>query len=797
LHKYIAVFFTSILLVVLFVTSAQTTAAESVNIKVTLEEGFDGKVKRGEGFPLTIHLENGGESFSGDLLIHYNPSYNAGGAVSVHVELPKGGSKTYQVSVPGLTEESYSNNQKRESVHLYKGNWKQGNKVSFLGDTTMKPRFINPVDRVIGVLSENYDRIKELRMLPSSSVQMLPLTKEQLPKQSLGLEMIDYIIIDEYAVSQLDEQQQVAIKEWISAGGVLIAGAAPDASESYGLLYPLLPMKWEVESSGTTEFLRTARNDQIDFKEINLFTGPVEKDAQVLQRSGSLPASLKKPFGNGTILQTSFSLGDQPLSEWKGYSIWFKHFLNEADSHNTISAPFGHDFYERLYWEFVEMNELFPASHYSVAQLIIMLVIYLIIMVPVLYFVLRKLDKREHSWWIIPSLSIVMTVIVFGLGAKDRISEPQLNQMGVYQVKNQQLVGIQATTLLSNRSGEYQMRIPKGQFSAIPHVSNSARVNPFMGAVTLDQRNEMKIVFPDVGYWSSKTIYGKAQKEANSDFIVNLSVKNSHLTGTIENRFPYDFEELFIWSGNVKINVGSLKAGETLKVNQKINQSFLPGPSMLSNAGMYPPNQQSDLEKRKIERLQYAASIFLNMGNQSSNNKPLLGGITKEAIIKVDLEGKEEKQNNLNLILSPFVAKSDFSGEFTLTNEMLSTQLEVVSGIIHEKGVNGASNEMMMEDGEYDYIIQLPEPLKGKKVELKSINLRLNGQFVQYSVLNRVTGEYLEIKQNQTNITINKENNVEQYFSEAGELLIKVHKNTKGDPYVYLPTITVKGDVKP
>jgi hypothetical protein len=783
---------TFIILLALFANFALPVEAESVNINVTIEEGFDGKVKRGKGFPATIKLENNGAAFSGDLLIQYNPSYNTGGAISLHVELPEGSSKTYQVSVPGMIEDGQSSFQNTSTVHLYKGSWEKGNEVTFKGDKALKPKYMDMVNSVAGVLSENFDRLVEWRML--SSVQLLELTKEQLPKQGLGLETLDYLVVDEFAISELDEQQQLAIKDWIQSGGVLIAGAAPDASGSYGLLYPILPMKMETESTGTTSFLLNAKNDQIPFKEINLFTGSVEKGAEVLRTSGDQPAIIKKAFGNGTILQTSFSLGDQPLSTWKGYNKWFEGLIQEVDQSNFKNYRNGQDLYEQLYWEFAETNEFFPASNYSISQIIMIILAYLIVIVPILYFVLKKMDKREHSWWIIPAFAFVMSGIVFGLGAKDRIAEPLMNQMGFYKVKDGQLTGLQASTLLSNRSGEYKLSVPKNEFIAVPHLYNSSISDPSLIGVTEEKRKTNEFNFNNVGYWSSKTIYGKAKKEVEGDFKVNLSLKNNQLTGTIQNELPYDFKELFIWSGSEKIKIGSVKKGETLNVNQKIKQSFLVGPSMISNSGMY-PNQQADLEKMKIERLQNAASVFLN---GASDNQPLLGGITKESIVDVKMVGKDEKQNNLNLILSPFTAQSDFLGKFSIKTEMMNTRVDVIKGIIHEKGINGTPNEMIMEDGEYDYIVQLPEQIRGKKITFESVNLQMNGQPLQYLILNRVTGEYLPIKENQKSFTLKKEDKVEQFFSKEGELLIKVHKNNgNGDPYVYLPNITVKGEVTP
>jgi hypothetical protein len=798
MFRFVRVLVSIAVLVVLFVNAALPAKAESVRLNVSLEEGFDGKVKRGKGFPLTIKLDNNGEDFSGDLLIQYGPSYNTGGYIVVPVDVPKGSSKTYPVSIQGMNEDMGSMYQTQPSIFLYKGGWEKGKQVTFQGDKNIRPRFIDPMETVIGVLSENYDRLKELRTLPRSQTQMLPLTKEQLPKQGMGLEMIDYIVIDEYAVSDLDDQQQEAIKEWIASGGVLIAGAAPDASSSYGLLYSLLPMKSEAETSGSAAFFQRPKEEKPPFSEIKLFTGSVETGAEILQKSGNLPATVKKQVGNGLILQTSFSLGDQPLASWKEYNTWFVDLLKHGNQTSQSSYKNRPDLHDQLYWEFAESNEFFPSSNYSIPQLIVIMLIYLIVIVPLLYFVLRKVDKREHAWWVIPALSITASAIVFGIGARDRISEPQLNQMGVYKLNGNQLVGLQASTLLTNRSGDYTLRVPRGEYMAVPHRYYRGDMNfdPLTSTIVIEKRKELELVFPKVGYWSSKTIYGKAQTVSDGKFVANLEVKKGQLIGTVENQFPYDFEEVFIWSGNKKINLGSLKKGEKLTVDQKSGQTMFTSPTMLSNANMY-PGQNTDLEKMKLERLQYAASNYLFTGYQGTVREPVLGGFTKDSIVKVDMVGKKERQNNLNLVLVPFTAKTDFSGTFSLTNEMMSPRMEVITGIIHEERFNGSANEVLMENGEYDFILKLPDQLKGKKVTFENIKLRINGQNnARFAVLNQVTGQYLEIDLGKSNVTIDQQ--VEQYFSKDGELLIKIHKNSNnGDPYVFLPGITVKGEVAP
>ncbi|MEH7122893.1 hypothetical protein V7127_06525 [Bacillus sp. JJ1773] len=769
-----------------------TVQADAENITITIDEGLNGKVKMGKGFPLSIKLENKGEEFIGDLLINFNPSWNTGGVLSIHVDLPANSTKTYEASLPGLTDD-HSSYQNLPAIQLYKGEWQKGKTIKFNGDEKIKPKYIDMNENVIGVLSENYDRLKELRILPFTQTQMIELNKEQMPMQSLGLEMLDFLLIDEYPLTQLDIEQQTAIKEWIEGGGILIAGASPNGSQSYGDIYSLLPMKMDNEVKISTNFLKLVDHEKNpNFKELNVFTGSVEKTADIIDQSDSIPITAKTKVGDGTILQTGFSLGDEPLSSWKGYSTWFAKFLNEAEKTNMFSGRYGLDFYGSLYWEFVEANEFFPASHFSIVQLIALLGGYIIVIVPLLYFVLRKMDKREHSWWIIPSIALFMAAIVFGIGAKDRIAKPQLNQMGVYRVSDKQLTGLQAATLLSNKSGEYTLSIPK-DFKAVTSTQNMNGYDAARIAVFEEKRKTTDIVFPEVGYWSSKTLYGKASKKTEGSFTTDLKLKNSQLTGTIHNGFDYDFEEIFIWSGNEKIGLGALKKGKSLQVDKQMKQALLTKP-----AGAGGPNysyQNTDINKMRRERLQYVASNFILING--TENEPIIGGFTKDAILDVNMVGKKEKQDNTNLIVQSFHAEHEFSGAVTIKNEMLSSHVNVLKGHIFERMINGSNREMAMDDGEYEYIVQLPKQLVDRGIKLNEMAIKTNSQLIQYSVFNFDTGEWLPIEADKRSLTLTDENNLQQFISKEGEIKLLLIKNAKGDPHVQLPAITIKGDVTP
>ncbi len=764
------------------------TAENNPMIKIKLEAGVNGKVSPGVGFPVQVSIENDGPLFRGDLTIDFYPSYQTGGSKVIQIELPEKSSKTFHISLPGVTEDHPSLYQNKPTIHLYKGSWKDREEVPFTGDKSLKVSFIT--SNSLGILSSQYDQLKELRILPDATIESMQLKKDTVPYESQGLKMFDYLIVDQFSLAELDKEKQKAIEDWIKEGGVLIAGASSNASQAYGDLYSLLPMKPEAEMTVSTDFLKNGNKQPLE-KNIHIFTGSIDSSSQVIAMSDSTPVIFSKKIGEGQIIQTAFSLSDPAISTWDGYGGWFEQLLNQNSYVEINSNKYSGNLLDDLYYQFAEVNEYFPGSQFSIGLFILILTVYLILIVPVLYFVLRKIDKREHAWWLIPSFALLVSVVMFGIGAKDRLGKPQLNQLGVYSANQGYLSGYQATTLLSNTGGNYQLSVPKKDFEVIPLTNDQTSSKK---AVISENRNDYFISLPKVEYWSTRTLYGKSHKKISGQFETNLSIENQTLKGSVTNKYPIDFSEVFIWSGDERISLGNVKAGGTIHVNHKMKSAYLHSPSYKEWMGMNGPHANKDFSKMKKESLESAVSSLLLSKLQNSND-PVISGYTKSPVVDVKVIDKEAKKESLNLIISPLQVSGNYTGPFTLKSEELQTHINVVKGAIIEK-MAGPKNEMLLEDGEYDFSVALPKTFNVGKLSLNEIRISLNGSFIDSQLYNPTTGEYLNVESNR--LILEAEDNPQQYLSKNGELILRLKKESKGDdPYVQMPTITLKGEVSP
>lgn len=766
--------------------------AASGNIKASIEVGYSGKIKQNKGFPVKITLDNKGGDFKGDLLIQYSPGYAAGGYKVAHVELPKGSTKTLLLSSPGISEEYFYQQYPPPIIRLYKGDWKNNDEVELVGLNALKPKIIAVEVPTVGVLSSNTDRLKALKLAKVKEIpaEVIQLTKDMIPDDQEGLGMIDYLVVDDFPISSLDDKQQAALSEWLQGGGVLIAGASAKGSQSWGQLEAELPFPYEKDASANDlSFLKTKKYGIPEISGLPIMTGAPKSDAIVLTSSEAGPLLASRAAGKGEVWQTAFSLGDEPLSSWNGYSKWLGTLL-EGTKLSKAGFSYESDF-DRMYGSLGSYNELFPSSFFSITKVILVFAAYLIILIPVLYFILRKLDKREHSWWLIPVISIIMSAGIFAFGAKDRLGKPELSQMGTLEVNNNGYVsGGYSGSILSNTGGSYTLSVPHKEVEAVP--ANSRTDIPGSGSSMAVTEKTLKTIdthFSNVEFWSTRSVLGKVNKGQIGQFSINLSYKKDSINGEIKNGLPYDFEKVYLWSGFTVQELGPLKKGGVLKVNENMKIKFLTGPIGNGGSGNI-GTSPSSLEKVKLEGLkEMVTSESDQMGTRME--KPIIFGITKDRVVDGSVKNKKTTVNNMFLIYQEFDIKGDISGPFTVKDENMV--IRIVSKEGEEVPPPDMHGNVFFGDGQYIATFAMPKQVNAAKSRIASIRVgSMNTQSCTYAIYNWKTKAYEPLEE-KGSVTLDKQ--AEKYISKEGHINIMLDKSDSGyeDNPSFLK-LTVKGE---
>ncbi|WKA57513.1 hypothetical protein QWY16_13515 [Planococcus shenhongbingii] len=777
----------SIFACVLFLFFLPLTSLAAPEMTIKADAGLQNKVKYDKGLPVQFTLSNGGSDFSGDLVLSYSETYSLGAGLSVPVELAAGETKTIQVAVPGLSDMMSMGGPSIQTIFLYEGGWEDGKSINFKGSKTLSPGFFSPSSLFIATLTNNSDRLLQLDQISpagSESTQIFHLNQMNqfsLPTEALAWETVDYLLVDEFSYGDLPEAVQQAVLQWIQQGGHVVVGSTENISAAMGNLSEFLPLELGAPSEAMIPSLETP---------VPVFEATLKEGAVPLieQKGEVLAASMQ--VGSGTITQTSFSLGDEPVTSQKAYVDLASRFFPPVSGPNMMNQ--GESIKEMMTYEVGQVNELFESFAVSKTLIMGIVLIYIILIIPVLYMILKKKDKREYAWIIIPAAALVTSIGLFAIGAKDRIANPQIQQTGFFEVdQDGGLNGYYMNTLLSNRGGDYRFAAPSSTTMTYL-LDTQFSENPLQQSAILEQQaTGSNLTMRDMRYWSVGSVLGESYIENTGNFAVDLAVEDQTISGTIQNNFPFAIEDVSIWTGTRLMAMGDLSPGEQLEVNQPVQSDILPAASPIGSTYAYQPI--ANKEELKKARKQTILSMSYNQ-LESNESSPYVIAYTNNAIVPITLEKQRASVSAVHLIAQPFKPDMNLKGEISLNADTFSLEVNGVNGSSYFENVPPDPYLYYMDNGKYEVAYRITDAVDLKKTTWKELMVTAAKQNIGLSIYNMKTGKTEEITNNQQAIT----EAVSDYISPEGHIKFVVETSSaNSQPEVTLPKIKLKGVVAP
>ncbi|SOC44938.1 hypothetical protein [Ureibacillus acetophenoni] len=777
--------------VISFIPITQASAAPILNVDA--EVGVDNHIKSYTPLPLNITVTNSGTAFSGDLVIDTPATYNAGSALVYPLELAEGESKTIQLYLDGLADDFVYMSQQPQFFYFYEGGIESGKEIDYSGDKLVRPSVYDLDTTIIYTLTDNSDRLSsflQLKQFATFNVEVFHLNSIEnfnFPTNSKGLKLANILAIDEMGISHLTEEQQKAIFNWVQEGGTLLVGGSDQVESSVSQFKDYLPLTLSNERTTiTSQSLETLSKGGVFTENIVIYQAEATNNSlSTIEADGKIIAATAS-LGNGQIIQTAFSLGDNPLASMSGYSKLMATIL-QLDSNQPFRGypTFAGNYMDYLPYEVGGVNELFPSFEVSVTTLIIIVLIYILLIGPILYLILKKFDKREHAWWIIPAISIALSIALFIVGAKDRLFQSHIQQTAYYQVtEDNNLSGYYIESILTNRGGDFTFDLDKGTTAIATRTYNGSNsTNKLHEKSYVEHHAEgSSIHLNNLNYWSVQSFIGETNIPNAGSIKTDLSLKNNLLEGTITNEFPFELKDVAIWSGHIEVALGDIAAGATINVSEQLKSALLLAPSNTNYNYNYPQSKDEILPMR-LEKAKYGAA-----GLTEKNGLPVIIGWTDQALVGVQHNGNASV-SPVSYIAQPFNANVELSGEITLGSDILNKSIDMISQTGFADLMNESTNQWYLEDGQYTYIVEIPENVKTQG-DWNEISFTNKENKLTVSILNVQTNEYEPIS-NQ------KESYENYYLSEDGRVIFQIEflNGDRGTP-VILPEVEIKGVAK-
>lgn len=745
-------------LVLLLLCLLPSYAAAEITIDTTY--GTDGRVKLGEPVRVEVTITNDDEPFSGNLLTTFKESYQLQAAKAYPVELAAGEQMELSFFIRNYQENMTYDNEPPPFI-LYEGEVQAGRIVDDVKIIEQEPALVNYEAVVIGTYEVDaaYTSLQQLRALTNHEVVIEKLTSTQSDARDYAL--FDVLIMRD--TQALTEQEQQALVEWVKDGGRLVTDA-PLTGTVFGQYRAL-------EFAGGASSLEVAQLQQLakggTFSNALSVKNVVMKEGAEAWPQQGTPVAARLAVHNGEVIQTAFALNDAALLQANGYSYLFAQVIDL------------HGFAQKMYWEspheqiantLTTNNELFEAFAFSIWKIIAVLGVYIVVVSVVLYIILKKKDKREHAWWLVPAIALVFSLGFFIVGAKDRLLQPQLQEMMLWTVTEDGGTQYFTQSVLANKAGDYTFALQEGvetatyEMYAIP-----------MDRQQLSYRADDVLTVRGVPYWGVKSIVGTREVDAGQ-IDQQLKIEQQHITGTITNHLPFALDNVQAWSGREFYEIGAIAAGETIDVHVPITHNYLLGATVAEQM-MYNERNEELAVIHQNSLLRLANSVF------SPSDTPLLIATASEVDVPSQLQQEAKKETKV-LIATPLVVTLGEKGVLTLTEEQL--QLE----IIHEGGysdwLTSDTKEWYLDRMTYTWKYHLPKALVSETLTWQELAVNNTDERIQLKVFNYETNDYEAI------VPAAAKN-----YVKDGAVMFEVQfVGSEMGSVATLPNVTLKGELK-
>ena len=407
----------SFLLAVLAVLFVAPSAAGADAVTMTARPLAGGHVRVGAWSAIEIEIANDGPAIAGELRLGSDVA--ASSSYAALVDLPTGSRKRYVLyAQPSIFGRNLG--------------------VTLVSDGTAIAKAAVPVtahdayQSVIGVVAEEPGpliaalnaALVDPRVAAPAVVSMSP---EDLPARVEAWSAIDRLVWQDVDTAKLEPEQMAALRTWLGLGGrLVILGGSTGATTLGNLPDDLLPYR----PTGTV--------DASPADVTSLLGGAVEVDRSVpalggtliggtvLGRSGDAVIAAERTIGQGRTMiigidPTSKEVAGTPAAQ----ALWRRAMPLAASAVvNPLALPDDSGIVSAL-------NNLPAVGLPPLEQLATLLIAYIVLVGPVNYLVLRRLDRREWAWLTMPLLIVIFSVGAFGLGRALKGSDTIINTIAI------------------------------------------------------------------------------------------------------------------------------------------------------------------------------------------------------------------------------------------------------------------------------------------------------------------------------------------------------------------------------
>ena len=550
-------------------------AAQSDGPAIGVQVGFAGLYKEGAAVPIVVSLRNDGPPLDGEI----QATLKSGGDGQTVYSAP--------VSLPTQSD-------KRVALTMHVRTYTSGIDVRFVVDgqavastSVTRLTVVNNDDLLYGVVTPDAGELAFLETIdggrPGAEVAFLQL--DDLPEIPIAWRALDVVVLDDVDTGQLTARQLAALRAWVENGGHLVVTGGAGGPKTAAALADLLPVAVGGTESvpalpALEEFAGLPGHTDGPFV---LTTAEVVRGQALIAQDGR-PLLAQSTVGLGRVTFLALDPKAAPLAGWGGRPVVWDAIVSATPSR----GPWGNGIQDS-YTSQQAASTISGLHLPSVAQLVLFLMVYTLVIGPINFLVLRRLKRRELAWVTVPALVLLFSIVTYFIGFRTRGSTV-LNEMSVVygaidgqQVRTQSIVG-----LYSPGRGRYSLSLPYDATAAPAESLSPGQSN--IGAIVRAGDLALSDIRADTGqvvlflvdaFRPRPPLAGEARLDDGARTVIV----------TVRNEGDAVFENAVLLYGDQQRSLGNLAAGEEREARLVLAApAAVPAPDPLVPTGVFVPN---------------------------------------------------------------------------------------------------------------------------------------------------------------------------------------------------------------
>lgn len=503
-----------------------------------------GRYEVGGWLALSVTLVNDGEPTDG-----YLTSQTEIGAVRRFVEMPAGARKVVMLYVQ---PEAF---QRQVTVSYDERNGSAA--------TTVDVQVLEQSDDQVAVVGDGTGTLRP-QLLGSGefeSPEPISLAPADIPERPEPLAGLSAIVWAGDSAG-LAEAQRRAIERWVGEGGQLVILGGPDWQARTAAFASILPLDGLAATDAVPQSALAdwSGEDAPALATATVSTGNLRAGARALvtEEGGEILASMR-PLGAGRVILIGSDLATQEYRGWEGAPrLWGRLLPTNAifEQFNGGGFPVGQQMDSAMSGALATL----PTLDVPPAELLLVMIVgYILLIGPISYIVLRRIDRRELAWVTAPILIVLFSACSYGVGRTLKGGDVVVNQITLIRTASEggtASVDTYAGIFSPDRS-TYDLNV-----DADALLGRLARTDGLPSSpVAIEQGRPARMTDLAIGVFGFEGVRAAGVVEHEPILSVTWSANDGEVTGTVTNTSDTEVTDVAYISTSGGKRIGDLAPG--------------------------------------------------------------------------------------------------------------------------------------------------------------------------------------------------------------------------------------------